>query len=80
MLNGNTLLTTLHSSLGIPIKAGGIGMLGLGILGILGGLCSFKRRFWCLALAGSVANVIAPHGIMGLVATIFVYMSRDEFE
>lgn len=80
MLNGNTMLTTLHSSLGIPPKVGGYVMLSLGALGLLGGVCSLSRRFWQLALTGSIANIIAPHGIMGIVATIFIVMSREEFK
>lgn len=74
------MLTTLHSSLGVDPKTGGITMLALGALGLLGGVCSLSRRLWILALIGSIANIIAPHGILGLVATIFVFMSREEFK
>ena len=80
MLDGNTMLTTLHSSLGIAPKTGGIAMFILGFLGLIGGACSLSRRFWHLALTGSIANIIAPHGILGLVATIFIFMSREEFK
>lgn len=80
MLNGNPMLTTFNAALGIPIKAGSIGMLILGALGIIGGICSLQRRFWQIAMTGSIANIIAPHGIMGIVATIFVFMSRNEFK
>ena len=79
LLNGDAMLTTLHASLGIPIKTGGIAMLCLGIMGLLGGVCSLYRRFWQVALTGSIANIISPHGIMGLVAAIFIFMSRNEF-
>ncbi len=80
MLNGNVMLTTFNAALGIPAQTGGYAMLTLGALGLLGGICSLSRRFWQIALTGSIANIIAPHGIMGLVATIFIFMSRKEFK
>jgi hypothetical protein len=50
----------------------------LGILTLVGGIFALKRKLWGLALAGSVASAITG-SIMGILAIIFLAMSRDEF-
>jgi len=50
----------------------------LGILTLVGGIFALKRKLWGLALAGSVASAITG-SIMGILAIIFLAMSKDEF-
>ena len=54
-------------------------LLIIGILPIVGGIYSLQRRKWGLALAGSIAAIFGS-SIMGILATIFVALSKDEFE
>ena len=50
-----------------------------GVLAIVGGVFALKRKKWGLALAGSIASIIAfmPCGIASI---IFVIMGKDEFQ
>ncbi|MBL7165644.1 MAG: hypothetical protein ISS55_04065 [Dehalococcoidales bacterium] len=50
-----------------------------GVLALIGGIFALQRKRWGLALAGSIAAFL-PFGILGLVATIFTSLSRDDFE
>ena len=49
------------------------------ILSIIGGIYAVQRKKWGLALAGSIAAIFGS-SIMGILATIFTAMSKDEFE
>ncbi|MFC1971427.1 hypothetical protein ACFLV0_05850 [Chloroflexota bacterium] len=51
----------------------------LGILPLLGGIYGVQRRKWGLALAGSIAAIFGTF-ILGILATIFTAMSKDEFD
>ena len=53
--------------------------LTVGILPIIGGIYAIRRKKWGLALAGSIAAIFGSL-VMGILATIFTAMSRDEFE
>ena len=58
----------------------GIACLILGIVAITGGIFALKRRLWGLAFAGAVCALFPPHiGILGLLAIIFVSISKNEF-
>jgi hypothetical protein len=46
---------------------------------IIGGVFALQRRRWGWALAGSIIAIFRTF-ILGLLATIFVAMARDEFE
>jgi hypothetical protein len=50
-----------------------------GILPLMGGIFSLQRRRWGWALAGSIAAIFSS-AILGILATIFTVMARDEFE
>lgn len=50
----------------------------IGTLSLLGGIHALKRKKWGLALAGSIASIFGSSAI-GIVALIFIAMSRDEF-
>jgi hypothetical protein len=54
-------------------------VLAVGILSIIGGIYAIQRKNWGLALAGSIAAIFGSF-VMGILATIFVVMSKEEFE
>ena len=54
-------------------------LLIVGILPIIGGIYALQRRKWGLALAGSIAAIFGS-SLMGILATIFTALSKDEFE
>ena len=54
-------------------------LLIVGILPIIGGIYALQRKKWGLALAGSIVAIFGS-SVMGILATIFVAMSKDEFE
>ena len=49
---------------------------------IIGGVFALQRRKWGWALAGSIIAIIAILGTfpLGIASTIFVVLSKDEFE
>ncbi|MFC1995073.1 hypothetical protein ACFLVK_01540 [Chloroflexota bacterium] len=51
----------------------------LGVLPLLGGIFALQRRRWGWALTGSIAAIFGST-ILGILATIFTAMSKDEFE
>ena len=46
---------------------------------IIGGIYALQRRHWGWALAGSIITIFRMF-ILGVLATIFVAMAKDEFE
>jgi uncharacterized BrkB/YihY/UPF0761 family membrane protein len=46
---------------------------------IIGGVYALQRRRWGWALAGSIIAIFRT-SVLGILATIFVSMARDEFE
>jgi hypothetical protein len=48
-------------------------------LPVIGGVFALRRKRWGWALAGSIAAVFAST-LFGILATIFVAISKDEFE
>jgi len=60
-----------------------IGMAGpfaiIGILAIVGGIYSLRRKIWGLALAGSIAAFF-PSWPLGVAAIVFTALSKNEFE
>ena len=51
----------------------------LGILPLLGGIYALKRKKWGLVLAGSIVAIFGSW-ILGILSTIFIALSREEFE
>ena len=51
----------------------------LGIFPLIGGIYALKRKKWGLALAGSIIAIFGS-SVMGILATIFTAMSKNEFE
>ncbi|MFC1870951.1 hypothetical protein ACFLYF_00905 [Chloroflexota bacterium] len=54
-------------------------LLIVGIIPIIGGIYALQRKKWGLALAGSIVAIFGS-SVMGILATIFVAMAKDEFE
>jgi hypothetical protein len=51
----------------------------VGILPLLGGIYALQRKKWGLALTGSIAAILGSTPL-GIAATIFTALSKDEFE
>jgi len=51
----------------------------VGIIPIIGGIYALRRRAWGLALAGSILAIFGS-SIIGILATIFTAVSKEEFE
>jgi hypothetical protein len=56
-----------------------IAMLGAGILGLIGGILAIKRRQWILSLIGVAATIVSFAGVLGVIATVLVAISKKEF-
>jgi len=59
------------------IVMGGL-FLVLGILAIVGGVSAIRRKSFGLSLAGAICAL--PSNILGILAVIFVSLSKKEFE
>jgi hypothetical protein len=59
------------------IIVGGL-LLILGILAIVGGISAVRRKSFGLSLAGAICAL--PSNILGILAVIFVSLSKREFE
>jgi hypothetical protein len=57
----------------------GIIILALGAIGIAGGISALNRKSFGLSLAGAIC-IILPTFILGILAIIFVSVSKKEFE
>jgi len=66
---------------GIPaiIIIVGIVILALGAIGLAGGISALNRKSFGLSLAGAIC-IILPTFILGILAIIFVSVSKREFE
>ena len=81
------VLASLLGSLGMMNMfgvGGGVAVSALlGILGIVGGLMgamfSFQRKNWMMALIGTILLLVSLHIITGLIALIFVAISKKDF-
>jgi hypothetical protein len=51
----------------------------IGVLGIVGGIFTIKRKLWALSLAGAIAGSILFYPL-GIVAVILVSMAQPEFK
>jgi hypothetical protein len=56
----------------------GVPLLVLGIIAIVGGVSAVRRKRFGLSLAGAICAL--PLNILGILAIIFVSMSKREFE
>lgn len=49
------------------------------VLAIIGGILAIKRKEWLLSLVGVIASIISFTGLLGIIATVLVAISRKEF-
>ncbi len=68
----------LTGLVGLMYGSMGAFLLLVGILALIGGICAVRRRLWGLALAGSIATILAFFPV-GIVAVVFTAMARPEF-
>jgi hypothetical protein len=64
-----------------PILAGAATPLCiLGTVAVIGGSYAVRRRIWPMALAGAMCALFPPQlTILGVLAIVFVVLSKDEF-
>jgi uncharacterized membrane protein HdeD (DUF308 family) len=55
-------------------------LLLFGLIAVAGGIFSIIRKVWGFALAGAICAIISPGFILGIVATVFVSISKNEFD
>ena len=56
----------------------GVPIIALGIVAIVGGVSAVRRKSFGLSLAGAICAL--PSSILGILAVIFVAVSKKEFE
>ena len=54
--------------------------LGTGVVALIGGISAVRRKRWGLSLAGAICAIAPPSFLLGILSTVFVAMSREEFE
>jgi hypothetical protein len=55
-------------------------MVAATVFPIVGGVYALQRRKWGWALAGSIIAIFSRVSLLGILATIFVAMAKNEFE
>jgi hypothetical protein len=64
----------------VPILIGAlVFFIATAVFPIIGGAYALQRRRWGWALAGSIIAIFRT-SVLGILATIFVSMARDEFD
>ncbi len=56
----------------------GVPLLVPGMLAVVGGVSALKRKSFGLSLAGAICALLS--GLLGMLAVVFVSLSRKEFE
>ena len=67
---------------GLPLTIIGIialPLLCVNVVAIVGGIYAIQRRGWGMALAGAICSVF-PSQVLGVLAVVFIAISRKEFE
>jgi hypothetical protein len=52
----------------------------LGIVSIVGGAFALRRKTWAMALAGAICALMWPMSLLGILAIVFVAISKQEFK
>ena len=53
----------------------------LGVVAIVGGVLALKRRHWGWSLTGAICATLTPMSfVLGVLAIVFIAISRDEFQ
>ena len=72
-------ITALRLITGFDALTGlGAALIVLGIIALIGGIMTLKRKSWGFGLAGAICALF-PVVPLGVVAIIFVIMGRKEF-
>ena len=72
-------ITALRMLTGFEALTGlGAALIVLGIIALIGGIMTLKRKVWPLALVGAICALF-PVVPLGVVAIIFVIMGRKAF-
>ena len=65
---------------GLELMAGiGVGIIAIGVIALIAGIFTLRRRSWGFALAGAILALF-PIIPLGILAIIFVAMGKSEFE
>jgi len=67
---------------GVPLTIIGlisIPLIIINAVAIIGGIYALQRRFWGLALAGAICAIL-PAQVLGIIAVVFIAVSKKEFE
>ena len=56
----------------------GAPLIGIGVVALISGIYTMRRRAWGFALTGAILAIICG-GIFGILAVIFVSMGKREF-
>jgi len=65
---------------GLELMAGiGAGIIAIGVIALIAGIFTLRRRSWGFALAGAILALF-PIIPLGVLAIIFVAMGKSEFE
>ena len=78
------LVATLGSAFlwgipGLELIAGiGAGIIGIGVVALIAGIFTLRRKSWGFALAGAILALF-PIIPLGVLAIIFVAMGKNEF-
>jgi hypothetical protein len=84
MIFGFLTFARAHKVVNVNRQSGlhllGLLLFVLGAIAIAGGIFALLRKIWGLALAGSICAIFSPGGIMGILALIFVSISKEEFK
>jgi len=56
----------------------GLPLLALGIVAIVGGVSALRRKNFGLSLAGAICAL--PSNVLGILAVVFISLSKKEFE
>ena len=64
---------------GMELMAGiGAGIIGIGVVALIAGIFTLRRKSWGFALAGAILALF-PIIPLGVLAIIFVSMGKNEF-
>jgi len=72
-----SIATAITSMFGMEQLGGGF--IALGVIALIGGIMSLKRKVWGFSLAGAICALF-PVVPLGILAIIFVSMGKKEFK
>ena len=75
---GNWSVITVYPLFPMWLTIIGLPALALGIVAIIGGVYALRRKSFAMSLAGAVCAL--PTVILGILAIVFISLSKGEFE